>query len=109
MKNNLFSYAGAFPPSRAVARCRLRCASQLRDSGGFSPPSPHGDPDWQTANSFFESHLSFQSHLRFHILKSEISAFLRMSVTLGDPLAGFSSTTRSVSNTLRRSDSVITS
>lgn len=51
----------------------------------------------------------FSNHLRFQILKSEISDSLRMSVTLGDPLAGFSSTTRSVSNTLRSSDSVITS
>ena len=51
----------------------------------------------------------FSKHLRFQILKSEVSDFPRMSVTLGDPLAGFSSTTRSVSNTLRSSDSVITS
>ncbi len=55
------------------------------------------------------NHTQFSKHLRFHILKSEISDFLRMSVTLGDPLAGFSSTRRSVSKTLRSSDSVITS
>ena len=56
-----------------------------------------------------ESHSQFSNHLRFQILRFESSDVLRMSVTLGDPLAGFSSTTRSVSNTLRSSDSVITS
>src|SRR5438552_15890279 len=57
----------------------------------------------------YSNHISVLKHLRSHTLKSVVSDFLRMSVTRGDPLAGFSSTTRFVSNTLRSSDSVMTS
>ena len=46
---------------------------------------------------------------RAQIDKSDLLGSPRMSVILGEPLAGFPSTRRSVSKTFRSSDSVITS
>jgi hypothetical protein len=49
--------------------------------------------------SFFEFYISLVTTIQMSTLKSDITGFPRMRVTLGDPLAGFSSTSKSVSKT----------